>query len=325
MINREVRYKAVIHYKHFLPSLRKVSKIYGVSKSSLQRWVRADPSYRKRKKKKEVNELVRNAIDDCIASNPFVTAIDVSRHIANTCNIRVSRSTVSRNIRKCGFTHKKAFRNVDYTHTIPVVQGFCDGYLQSDQIVCIDEAGLYIGDHCKKGYSKIGCRLRVKAGRTLRRSKLTLLLAVSANGIVGYDVLDHNCRKVDFVRFMETLDVMPGTTLVMDNIAFHHSKEVAEISNRKGTRLLFTPPYCPRGNAIENVFGVIKREYRSLCPPNSTSHDACDYASLLYALLESWRTCNLCKFMSRTKAWVLDTLNMLRSDPSTIRIFCGYD
>jgi transposase len=127
------------------------------------------------------------------------------------------------------------------------------------------------------------------------------------------------------VKFMENLDVLPGTSLVMDNIAFHHSKEVAEISKRKGTCMLFTPPYCPRGNAIENVFGVLKREYRSLCPANSTSHDACDYASLLYTLLESWRTCNLSKFMNRTKKWVEETRDMIRSDPSAIRYFRGYD
>jgi transposase len=279
MINREVRYKAVIHYKHFLPSLRKVSKIYGVSKSSLQRWVHADPCARKRKRK-EMNELIRKTIDESIANNPFVTAADVSRHIATKCNVRMSRSTASRNIRKCGFTHKKAFNNVDYTHQLPIVQGFCDAYIDSNQIVCIDEAGLYVGDHCKKGYSKIGHRLRVKACRNLRRAKLTLLMAVSTTGVVGYEVLEHNCRKVDFIRFMDNLEVAPNTTIVMDNIAFHHSKEVAQVAITKGVRLLFTPPYSPKGNAIENVFGVLKREYRSLCPPNSTACDAIDYMSL---------------------------------------------
>jgi transposase len=323
MVPRELRYKAVIHYKHFLPSLRKVSRLYGVSKSSLQRWVHADPVFRKRRKKKEVQDCITDAINQCIAQNPFVTALDVSRHVASACNARMSRSTASRCIKRCGLSRKKAFRCVDYTHTLPVVQEFCDGYLQSEDIVCIDEAGLYVGDHCKRGYSPVGCRLRVKSGRTLRRSKFTLLLAVSASGIVGYEVLDHNCRKADFIRFIQGLQVRPGTTLVMDNIAFHHSKEVAEVAKLKGARLLFTPPYSPRGNAIENVFGALKHEYRSNCPPSAC--DSFDYESLLHVLLESWTNCNLRKFMARTRAWVQETRDMLLADPSAIERFCGYD
>jgi transposase len=44
---REVRYRAVVHYKLFLHSLRKVAQLYNVSKSSLQRWIHNDPTIRK--------------------------------------------------------------------------------------------------------------------------------------------------------------------------------------------------------------------------------------------------------------------------------------
>jgi transposase len=113
-----------------------------------------------------------------------------------------------------------------------------------------------------------------------------LLLAVSTKGIVGYEVLDHNCRKSDFICFVQALHIRPGTTLVMDNIAFHHSKDVADAAKIKGARILFTPPYSPRCNAIENVFGALKHEYRSHCPPSAS--DSFDYESLLLAMLESW-------------------------------------
>ena len=161
MISRELRYKAVIHYKHFMPSLRKVSRLYGISKTSLHRWVRADPACRKRRTKKDIRASIANEISQCIAQNPFVTALEVSRHVSSTCDARMSRSTAARYIKRCGFSYKKAFRRVDYSHTLPVVQGFCEGYLQSEEIVCIDEAGLYVGDHCKNGYSPVGCRLRL--------------------------------------------------------------------------------------------------------------------------------------------------------------------
>ena len=92
-ISRELRYKAVIHYKHFLHSLRKVSRLYGVSKSSLQHWLRDDPACPKRRKKQEIKACVVDAIKQCIALNPFVTALDVSRFVAASCNVHMSRST----------------------------------------------------------------------------------------------------------------------------------------------------------------------------------------------------------------------------------------
>ena len=76
-----------------------------------------------------------------------------------------------------------------------------------------DEAGFYVGDHCKYGYSKIGARLTTKSMSNLRRVKFTLLLAIS----FGYQLLEHNCSKADFVRFFNELEIPKNTTIVMDN------------------------------------------------------------------------------------------------------------
>ncbi len=65
MINSEARYRSVVHYKYFLRSLRKVCKIYNVSKSSLHRWVHADQvgvNKRQKRKKKELSVLIRSVI-----------------------------------------------------------------------------------------------------------------------------------------------------------------------------------------------------------------------------------------------------------------------
>jgi len=35
-----IKNKAIIHYKYFLQSLRKVSKIYKIGKSTLSRWLK---------------------------------------------------------------------------------------------------------------------------------------------------------------------------------------------------------------------------------------------------------------------------------------------
>jgi len=91
-------------------------------------------------------------------------------------------------------------------------------------------------------------------------------MAVNAQGIVHMDVLDGNCNKQAFVNFLKTLPVPAGTTLLMDNVQFHHSKETLETIKHKQCMPLFIPPYSPRFNAIEQVFAAVKAKYRKHCP-----------------------------------------------------------
>jgi len=74
---------------------------------------------------------------------------------------------------------------------------------------------------------------------------MTLIAAVSEIGIVHYKILDSNCKKQDFVRFLCELNVPSSTVAILDNIQFHHSKETLAIFNRMGIKPLFVPPYSP--------------------------------------------------------------------------------
>ena len=298
MIDLETRYKAVVHYKHFNPSLRKVSAIYNMSKSSLHRWIGKDPTVRKRRTTKQLSTSIVSAIRECLANNPFITSRGVAEVVSSSCGIKRSRSCMSSYIKQCRFSRKKAYRMVDHQHSAEGILRFCNEYLEAPNIVCIDEVGFYVGDHGKYGYSQIGKRLRVTAGKTLRRSKFSVIMAMSHNRVVGYDVLDHNCRKPDFVKFVRNLNLSAGSTLLMDNIKFHHSVDAANAFTQKGYRVIFTPPYSPRGNAIENLFGALKTEYRSQCPPRPDANF--DYESLLISLFECWSSSDLLHGQSYT-------------------------
>jgi transposase len=324
MIDSDTRYRSIVHYKYFLPSLRKVSKLYGVSKSSLQRWTRQNPRHAQRRRKSKNRTDIESAVQSCIASNPFVTARDVAAHVADSCNVRMSPSTACRYIKRCGFSKKKAFRMVDHKHSLDSVTDFCNNYMKADNIVCIDEAGFYVGDHGRSGYSRVGCRLRVPVGKTVRRSKFTLLFAVSNTGVVGYKVLDHNCRKADFVEFITHLDVRPMSTLVMDNIAFHHSAQTKDAIQLKKCNALYIPPYSPRCNAIENIFGALKHAYRSRCP-SIVRYSAEHYKALLHDTIRDWHDKDFSPYMERTRRWIEETLQGLQTDPTRIQYFHGYD
>ena len=323
MHNLTTRYKAIVHYNHFLKSLRKVSKIYGVSKSALQRWLKSDPQHKKARKKTEIRKEISTCISRCLDENPHSTLETIAARIATECNIKRSGRTLGRYLKHGGWTHKKSWNMVDYKHNNTDIKRFCEQYLaSSDTLICVDEAGFYVGDHPRKGWAKKGKKLSIKCGKTLRRSKFTLIMAVSAAGIVHHEILDHNCKKVDFVKFLMNMNAPQGSTLLMDNIRFHHSKETKEAAATKGFSLFHIPPYSPKMNAIENVFGSIKPDYRKRCP--HPCDPLFDYKALFEQTLPAWHEKGFARFFSKVNQTVTETLAGIIADPLGYT-FCGYD
>lgn len=295
MIALETKYRAIVHYERFLRSIRKVSKIYGVSRSSLQRWLRSsNPTIRKPRRKKNIRQEVADCIINVLRTNPCAGMQQLCDAIKSSCNgvTPSSTNTVGRWVRDLGYTRKKVKTIVDYSPPKELTDVFCSTYntLTDDQIICIDEAGFYVGAHSRYGYAPKGTRIHMAASRTLRRSRFTLIMAVGCSGIVHYKILDGNCRKQDFITFIKELPqaTLHGKTIVMDNLRCHHSKETQESISALKCRCLFIPPYSPRYNAIEYVFSTLKRMYRHECGeqrnPSSTS-SAGDYVDILGACL----------------------------------------
>jgi transposase len=242
-----------------------------------------------------INDQVSQCILSALKVNPFITARSLVHILKNTCDLRVSPSTASRYVKRAGFSRKKAFQVVDHAHKPVDVLRFCNDFdaakFVGDGIVSIDEGGFYIGDAPKYGYSPRGCRLQNRQSRTLRRRKLTLLLAVSRHGVVHFQIQEENCKKQDFLNFIRDMpQLSPRTTLLMDNIAFHHSREVIQAIQDRGWSKLHTLPYSPRLNPIEYVFRSCKACYRENAPPEND--DAFDYVELLVGVVLSRPDCD---------------------------------
>lgn len=280
MHSLDTRYKALVHYKQFLPSLRKVSRIYNVSKSSLQRWLsKSGVRVRKRRTRKQLCKDIYTTITNALTNNPFLTSKELVHLLSKELNLTVSQSTSKRYIHQAGFSSKKAFRVSSKVHPPGQVLSFCNDYLKATNLVCIDEAGFYLGDHKHRGYAPIGKRLNVSNSTQLRRSRISLAMAISKDGVVGYKITKESFNKRSFIDFIASLQLPPGTTLLLDNVPFHKSKETLATFQAKGYLPLFILPYSPKLNAIENVFSVLKSRYRALCPvPTVTGFN---YSTLL--------------------------------------------
>ena len=79
MYDLETRYKSVVHYNHFLRSLRKVSEL-------------------------SLRNDIHKCILDQIHNNPFITIEELTSIIDSNCNLKRSRRTINRYVKSCNLT-----------------------------------------------------------------------------------------------------------------------------------------------------------------------------------------------------------------------------
>jgi transposase len=198
MHSLDVKYKAIVHYTHFCKSLRRVAKLYGIGKSTLQRWVNAKKSHSdsKRAKKPASRLALMAVVKRTLEDNPFSTMSAIVQSLKAACGVVVSPSTASRIVKQTGFT--KAFRTSSSPHDPQRVLSFCHAYNTSrDDVICVDEACFYFGDHPRTGYAPKGRRLNVASNPCLRRKKLTLLFSDNISA-ASSDIIIPRTKNVVF-------------------------------------------------------------------------------------------------------------------------------
>lgn len=137
-------------------------------------------------------------------------------------------------------------------------------------MIFLDETGLWVGmsrffARSKKGQKAYSLRKFYK-GR-----KLTLIGAISSEGVVAIKTIEGSMRGKDFQEFMKT-DLIPlleaGDVLVMDNLRAHKMAGIEEWVKARGASIEYLSPYSPEFNPIEMLWSVLKAFIRQF-PSNS--------------------------------------------------------
>ena len=90
-------------------------------------------------------------------------------------------------------------------------------------------------------------------------------MAITKDEILNYDIYESSINKKSFYDFINKIinNLKDSNyTFVFDNASFHKNKEVLNLITNSNNNYLFTPPYSPNLNLIENTFGIIKSIYR---------------------------------------------------------------
>ena len=164
---------------------------------------------------------------------------------------------------------------------------------QGSPVVAVDETGFFSTEAPSHGYGKLGHRLKpVKIQK--HRIRLSCAMAIDTMGRVYHRFENGAFNGRRFQSFIQQLEQYPkGSVIVMDNIGFHKSKSVQHLVNRRGLKIMFTPPYSPECNPSERFFSIIKLHFRnSLLHPFGSSVE--DFRGMVHLAIKRARdTCSI--------------------------------
>jgi transposase len=278
----DVRNRAVRMYQAFNKSCRRVAALMDVGKSSVHRWVNSHPiTCRRRPPARKVTQLVTETLEQCLQKDPFMNAIQLVQAVQAQCNVALSRHSIPCCLRRIRYSRKRTYaRAPDTLHIQQKRSEFrakiVDQLISPSDVISVDESAFYLHMKPSHGYSARGHKIGVPLHR-FRCTRITLILAVSTDGVQNWTVLDGNANSLVFSEFVNNLLVLPHHRyLLMDNVAFHASQISLIAVANMGLLPLFNAPYTPEWNPVEFIFSKIKRAYRKtpLSPLDESLHRA---------------------------------------------------
>lgn len=274
-------------------SFRKAALQVGISKSTIHRWyssfhrlllrsnkIQVRKRYSRKQRSLKYPDIVkrlRNIFSSQTLS--IFTLEEIQRRLNYPKNAKPSLSWIHVSLKKARVSRRR------FLHTCKVCARSVSDLKQmtlafknrldtfnDDQVVCIDETGF-----CNIGNAMIGYFPKGKnpiVAHVPKRERVSLLMAVHPTiGIVAEALQTKPYNTETFVAFLKDTLIpnLPLTTkaILMDNVAFHKSKQVSALLEHHGLVPLFIPPYSPRCNPIEEVFSILKRYFRQVFTPDN--------------------------------------------------------
>jgi transposase len=131
-----------------------------------------------------------------------------------------------------------------------------------DKIISIDETSIYLNMTLNYGRSKKGRRVYMKT-HIYPFKKFNVLCAIKFGKVVGieiYEELKGGVKVNEFNKFIDKYinKKYKNHLILLDNASFHRSKLIKQKIKDSKNELLYTIPYHPETNPIEEFFSQLK-------------------------------------------------------------------
>ena len=140
--------------------------------------------------------------------------------------------------------------------------------IDTKDLIVLDESGCHLGMNLPYARAKGGARVKMPQS-FIRGTKITMIGAISIEKVEAAIYGEWNTDSEIFTAYVEQKLVpilSKGKVVVMDNVRFHCSKQVKELIESTGARILFLPPYSPELSPIEPMWGKVKQVLKKYSP-----------------------------------------------------------
>lgn len=257
------RKKCIIFYKK-IKSLRKTSIIFGVSKSIISIWNKNNLIITKSKitRHRKITKSIKDFIINIIRLKNFITLEKIKIQIKCKYNVSVSIQSINKIIKKNNYVYKRVKTKCIYNTNISqeTIKNFKEKVKNKD-LIALDETAIY--------HTMIPYYGRCKKGETLMKPiKLnkrlyTCLMSIDKQRNIKYSIHEKSVNTETLINFInEHKDYYKNKSLLLDNVKFHKSKDFINFCNSINLELVYTLPYSPQLNPIEECFSQMKHYIR---------------------------------------------------------------
>ena len=149
--------------------------------------------------------------------------------------------------------------------------------LDAERLVFVDESGFRLGSPPRHGWAPRG---EDSIGREVhgKWETITMMGAMALDGFRGFMTINAGTSNDVFQAFVAhqlVPSLRTGDIVVMDNLSAHKNAKSRMMLDNVGARVLFTPPYSPEFNPIEEAWAKMKDVIRRM---ETRTRDAFDNA-----------------------------------------------
>ena len=278
----DYKISAVKYYLDHQNDMRTTCEIFNCKYQSLARWVKTYETkgtlHRKTRKNHnlKITPEIEKFIKEYVRNYPTTTLWEYSKLVHERFGVHLTDRSIYTILHKHKITRKR-LRSKYYPEKREgqEKQDLAEFYKKLEnydykKTICLDETSIYLNMTQAYGRSRSGTRV-IKKTNKYPYKRFNLLCAISAEKVVGWKLYPQRkggIKTTDILEFYTDVikDKYKNHLIIMDNAVIHKSKIIRETIEDSKNTLLYSVPYHPETNSIEEFFSQLKHYIKKVSP-----------------------------------------------------------
>jgi len=273
---------AVKYYLEHNEDMRNTCEIFNCKFQSLARWVeiykRNGNINRKTRKNHnlKITPEIEKFVKEYVRKYSTTTLWELSKLVNDKFKIHLTDSSIYNILHKHKLTRKRLRskyypekREGQEASDLKIFYEKLNTY-DYKQTICLDETSIYLNMKPSYGRSRSGTRV-IKKTNKYPFKRYNMLCAICADKVVGwklYKDITGGLKTQNILDFYDEFikDNYKNYLIIMDNAVIHKSKMIRERIESNHNHLLYSVPYHPETNSIEEFFSQLKHYIKKESP-----------------------------------------------------------